>query len=595
VPVNYVNHAGVVLSAACFGNGQYLRDETVSCLSNLLVMNFRRFVVDIFWDVTRGEWSLCPVQLGTPSGRTSGTATTTTKLPETTLNLSSRPIGGRSIDVDALQTSFVLETINEKRQATTTAQSPSQPPTTAAATATSSAPPSADRYDCSPSTNLDLLLGVLFEHFAETNTDVNATMVTMTLNIHAARAASGPVEGQPQLGPADLPQGSLRLGPIFTENLGSLLYTPSQLASQRSILNNPGGWLEVGESYQPSTSYFTLTGDPIKSSPDGWPGEGYIELANYKRLIVGIDSIDAQMAAYNFSADAATIFPRGYLETVRGVDLTATGAVSSGCFFDAAQTSLSSINSSWAVASVAQDQSATQSDLQLLYNKASNMMKCGISPILNTTLAGRTADQDYLPYQSYAQSSIWSWAAGEPGNASAMASTSSNRCATLNSSSGHWQVSDCGSYRSGACQSNTQPYVWYISSPATQYYKVDDACPEGSSFEVPSTALENAYLLQQFRMALGPTPDPAGSLLWIDYNDLDVPTCWVTGRNTTCPYGGDSTNDRTKELVVPTVAGAIILLVTVLTLLVKCAGNRQNSKRRRRRGNDGWDYEGVPA
>jgi hypothetical protein len=94
---------------------------------------------------------------------------------------------------------------------------------------------------------------------------------------------------------------------------------------------------------------------------------------------------------------------------------------------------------------------------------------------------------------------------------------------------------------------------------------------------------------------LGSNPDSAGSLLWIDYNDLDVPTCWVTGRNTTCPYGGDGSNNRTKELVVPTVAGAIILLVTVLTLLAKCAGNRQNSKRRRRRGNDGWDYEGVPA
>jgi hypothetical protein len=485
------------------------------------------------------------------------------------------PVDSTSTTAQSLQTSAVL--------------------TVASPTASNFSALSDDQYDCSTSTNLDLLLGILFEHFDATNTDVNATMVTLSLKVRAATSSSRSFGDMTPLTGDDLPQNNSRLGSKFMDNLGGLLYTPSQLASQRSILNNPGGWLEVEESNQPSTSYFTVQGDPIESSPNGWPGEGYIEILNYKRLIVGIDSVDAQMAEYDFSADAATIFPTGYIDVTRPVSISANGSIGSGCFFDPAQTSLASTNSSWAVSSVAQEQSSTSSDLQTIYDQANNLIRCGISPILNMTLAGRTADQDYQPYQAYAQNAIWSWSAGQPGNASAEASTVNDRCAALNSSSGHWQVSNCAGYFPGACQSTTQPYVWNISSPATQYYKVDDACPEGTSFSFPATALENAYLLQQWRVQLGSNPDPAGSLLWIDYNDLDVATCWVTGRNTTCPYGGDSSNDHTKELVVPTVAGAIILLVTVLTLLAKCAGNRQNSKRRRRRGDDGWDYEGVPA
>jgi hypothetical protein len=569
-------------------------------------MNFRRFVVDVFWDVTQSEWSLCPVQLGLPSAHVNGSVSTTTRLPQTTLSLSSRPIAARTVNpndaskfpvgegaIEARQATTSVDSISTTLQSTQTSSAPITTTTTASTVANasgSSFSTSGDQYDCSTSTNLDLLLGILFAHFDATNTDVNATMVTLSLNIRAAVPSTRPFGVLSQLEGDDLPQNNSRLGSKFMDNLSGFLYTPSQLASQRSILNNPGGWLEVEEAYQPSTSYFTMRGDPIVSSPNGWPGEGYIELLNYKRLIVGIDSMDAQMAQYDLSADAATIFPIGYIDTMRSVDTAGNGSVGGGCFFDPAQTSLASTNSSWAVSSVAQ-----QNDVQVIYNEANDLIRCGISPILNTTLTGRTADQDYLPYQSYAQNAIWSWSAGQPGNASAEASTASDRCATLNSSSGHWQVSNCASYLPGACQSTTQPYVWSISSPATQYYKVDDACPEGTSFSFPATALENAYLLQQWRQQLGGNPDPAGSLLWIDYNDLDVPTCWVTGRNTTCPYGGDSSNDRTKELVVPTVAGAIILLVTVLTLLAKCAGNRQNSKRRRRRGDDGWDYEGVPA
>jgi len=83
---------------------------------------------------------------------------------------------------------------------------------------------------------------------------------------------------------------------------------------------------------------------------------------------------------------------------------------------------------------------------------------------------------------------------------------------------------------------------------------------------------------------------------WINFNSLDLESCWVVGVNATCPYQEDDAADLTRTVVVPTVAAVIIFVLAVLTFFVKCAANRQYSRRRRRRKmDDGWDYEGVPS
>jgi hypothetical protein len=50
---------------------------------------------------------------------------------------------------------------------------------------------------------------------------------------------------------------------------------------------------------------------------------------------------------------------------------------------------------------------------------------------------------------------------------------------------------------------------------------------------------------------------------------------------------------------VPTVAAIIVLVVSALTVFVKCAGNRKvrkrNKNRRRIRADNGFVYEGVPS
>lgn len=66
--VNYVTYPGVVLTAACFANGRYEETAAAKCFSNLLATGFRRLEADVFWDVSRSLWSLCPVELGNADG-----------------------------------------------------------------------------------------------------------------------------------------------------------------------------------------------------------------------------------------------------------------------------------------------------------------------------------------------------------------------------------------------------------------------------------------------------------------------------------------------------------------------------------------------
>ena len=50
--------------SVCFPQDRYEDATVIKCFSNLLAVNFRRFVVDLYWDVSRSIWSLCPAELG---------------------------------------------------------------------------------------------------------------------------------------------------------------------------------------------------------------------------------------------------------------------------------------------------------------------------------------------------------------------------------------------------------------------------------------------------------------------------------------------------------------------------------------------------
>jgi len=126
-----------------------------------------------------------------------------------------------------------------------------------------------------------------------------------------------------------------------------------------------------------------------------------------------------------------------------------------------------------------------------------------------------------------------------------------------------------------------------------------DACSDGTRFDLPRTGLENTYLYQKILNDSRSASDSDAELrekgVWINFNSLDVQDCWTSGGpNATCPYTDNGEEVRQRNVLIPTIAALIVLILTVLTLLVKCNENRRNS-RTRRRGDNGWDYEGVPS
>lgn len=189
VPINYVNHPGVVLTAACFGNDSYEETAAAKCISNLLVSGFRRLEADVFWDASRLTWSLCPVELGggdDDGGGANATLTASTSVPAAPISVDSNMAGRdmhhlRRQDEETLsQTSAASTTVVMSTSmmpiATLTAN-----PTNTSAPGTS--PPAnsdaaggtlfkAGPYSCTYKTDWQLLVSIVSAHLVRLLLDV---------------------------------------------------------------------------------------------------------------------------------------------------------------------------------------------------------------------------------------------------------------------------------------------------------------------------------------------------------------------------------------------------------------------------------------
>ncbi|KAH9844967.1 Maintenance of telomere capping protein 6 [Teratosphaeria destructans] len=594
IPVNFVNLPGVSLTPACFAFYHYEEASASKCISNLLALGFRRIEIDIYWDVSRQIWSLCPVQLG--NAGTSGNETTATESQPARSSATSLESAQLTRKGDSHQpTPYGRPGSFEKRQISGLSLTTSTSPMHAASTNAplsptyTSAAIKTGPYSCTAGTTLDLFLGVLVQYLDSTETNLNATTRYVTLNLHAAADASDPSSGGVRPAADALPQDGNLLSALFLANTSAYLYTPSDLSSQRANLNDSRSWFGVLERYRPDAAYFTVDeANGHDTTPDGWPGESYLELVRGERLLVSYGTVDPQMDGYNFSADAEDIFAAEAVQILQGNVVVSNAGVTTGCYYQPGQSGIGKVNSSWATYAL----NATLEPF-VLDAGAANLSACGISPILNATLSNVTAAEDFEPYRAFADSALWTWDIDQPH----VSNSSAENCAALNATSGRWRGVTCGQQHYGACRVGDKPYEWSISESKSQYYNINFACRDDTSFGTPRTALENTYLVATWRSYLASLSgdDADDKLLWVNFNDLDVNTCWVIGQNATCPYttGGDSSN---REIVVPTVAAVIVFVLAGLTMFVKCAANRRNTKRkRRRRGEDGWDYEGVPS
>lgn len=459
-------------------------------------------------------------------------------------------------------------------------------------------------YSCSQDLDVYSLVDVLRGFFENTNSQFNVYTIYVIINIHVAADDSAPDQPPLTLSGDQRPTFAESIDYTLDKELDSYIYRPSHLAEERSNLND--SWYEVGDHYKPIIQYFTIhkNSDGTQSTPDGWPCSKYVELAQQRRVLFGYGSIDPQLEGFNSAIDNDVLFPPNYLTARENVSVASDGTLESGCFYRPGATEVSQVNSSWAVSSriPVPKLSPTEDMLHQLSNMVVNLTSCGLSPFLNNTLLNKTADTDIEIYRNISLSATWAWAIGEPRDAIGPAGENGkNRCALMDMTlAGHWRAVNCTESRLTACRVNDLPFTWVLSNTTSTYSDASSVCPVNTSFEVPRTGLENSYLFEHARSQPKNIIDPSSSDLtkreiWLDFNSLDIPSCWVTGGpEADCPYASDPQQLERRTVLVATIAGIVICIVAALMLFVKCNANRRNS-RRRRKIIDGWEYEGVPS
>jgi hypothetical protein len=452
------------------------------------------------------------------------------------------------------------------------------------------------KYNCTALMRMELLTGILSNFLDATSTTTGASLLLLTLDVHAASLLSDPNAPSPELSTNQLPTSASLLSGVMKGNLSSVTYTPPQLQGQRGNLNT--SWYNVEWANRPAKGYYDVSSNSRQNeyTLDGWPTEAFIEFQQFYRLGIGYGTIDPQMRLYDYGSDLDFIFPPGTFARSQTTTVAPDGRISSGCLFDASDTGVTSIrNSSWAVTTAPSLDISANPDLMRPISAVTNITSCGMSALLNETLGGATADKNPLPYAAYVHSTLWTWAPGEPKNDTSPSDQSGNRCAVMTTSpyAGRWRVTNCTDRYRVACRRQGEIYNWQISSDSSDYYNAASACRSPYQFDVPHTPLENAHLLAALRDG---DRGSSGEDIYIDLNAINIPECWVSGMNGTCPYLSTSDNDRVRIVVVPTVAAVIIFVLAALTFFVKCGANRRENKRgRRRRLVDGWEYEGVPS
>ncbi|KAL2833051.1 hypothetical protein BDW59DRAFT_95258 [Aspergillus cavernicola] len=568
IPINFVTISAISLQAACFGDNKYERTAAGKCLSNLLAVGYRRFNIDVYWSPELWRWILCPVSI-----------------PQ------DLPVVTTSPDPTPATTAGVAE-----------------------GTVTAEPDESSDEllydlgpYKCSGGLDLSDLLDVFKDYFQDTNSGLVIYLRYLSLRLHAAADPTSADEPASTVASGQLPTGSDRVSSIVKDKLGSYIYDPSTLHEDRRNLND--SWYKVEDAYKPIVQYFTIDEDSQgkQSTPDGWPSAKYVQSAAERRLLVEYGSVDPQLGSYDLSEGNEDIFPLGYLTSPVPVSAANNGSLDFGCLYDSDQTDISKVNASWAISNhiPLPNNLSTDQSLSYISNLVVNLTTCGITSTLNNTLFSDTADNDPDPYRNLTLSFSWAWALGQPAvipDDPNPSEAEDHRCAVMDLSyDGHWRTANCSQSRRAACRINNHPFLWSLSpNPASYSDAYTNACPEQSTFSVPRTGLENTYLyrhlLSQSSSLIDPTSeDQLKHEIWIDFNSIDVETCWVTGGpDETCPYTSDPDQLERRTVLVAAIAGIVICIIAALTLFVKCNANRRNS-RRNKRVIQGWEYEGVPS
>ena len=440
IPISHILLPGVNLTASWFWDRNYSLDN-VSSIPTLFYYGYRRFELDLWWDNDTSSFQLCPEQI-VPSisdNSTSLVTTTVTSLKSTVLPTS---------------TSFFNVTLTSTM--TSVAPYPS-------ATLDPSEPMSlANNYTCAPAANLQLLLDAIQYLMVQTDSALKqAGLFLLILNLHAL----------PSVGPAnttiDLSISSNQsLSDQVNATLGSWLYSPTNLASERQNIN-ASFLLNPQYPILNITAYYTLDFNNVTntaSTPDGWPSTKHLFDLNGRRFLAGFGNINLSPNTYDISQDTSLIFPPG---TFGGADqlISSTSITNSldscsgpaGVIFG--PTGVEDFNSTDIGGNITFATSENPSFSALSYNDIQNIVTCGLSPIVDSPLQNTTSGL-MSPYTDMA-GTIWSWKSpSQPENVTIPTNGTSDvfACAAMFNDTGKWVVLDCSTQLQTACRINNTLY-----------------------------------------------------------------------------------------------------------------------------------------
>ena len=358
IPINYITHPGVHLTKACFSDGIYDDLPTQTCISDLFASQFRRLVIDLYWDNINRQFNLCPVELPPLAGNsTAGYSVDSSALYSITASTSFSSDQPSNTVASNATTSFAAAL--RKRQ-NSSSSSPDPSPSvgtsttidanvtitrsTATSTSDVAIPTSTGAtggtllqlgpYSCSLDLNIGSIISLYDDYLSSTADTISARLHYLDINLHPAAPFTDPSAPAQTPMQGRLPSGDELIGAQFQNQITRELYTPQNLQEDRTNLNR--SWFRDYYRIGTDTTYFHIvkTGqDEVLSTPDGWPGEAWVLLTDSRRLLLSWGEIEPQIAKYDFHADSSIVFDAGERTSSPPVEWSGSGDITSGCYY----------------------------------------------------------------------------------------------------------------------------------------------------------------------------------------------------------------------------------------------------------------------
>lgn len=409
---------------------------------------------------------------------------------------------------------------------------------------------------CQPNVTLSSLYNSILSYIGSSDTDLAAQVLQVNLRLSVVAPSAITNSKMLQFGTTNL------TGPPLVD-FTSRIYTPANLAADGASGDVSG------------------LGSVSRDENSAFPSAKNFLLSDKKRIVARAfyRDIDPAAISYNFSLEDSAYFFLAGSEPFSPFTTLTNNNLTHCSWNDVIQSNLQA----WRMVSESNTNRFTNATMQAYAN-------CGYGPVVNRSISSTS---DLVPPLT---NSFWSWAPGQPfmsnsSNTSDNSGPTAFRCALLYSDG--WKVSNCYDSHAVLCRQNGSEFGWSIGSGSYTYFEAAKACPNGTYFAVPNTALENAVskmVVQNNSVTEFP--------VWIDLNDISITGCWVTGGPyATCPYHTLEGNRNGVALISIAAAVATLLLGIMFLLTLDTIPLRQNQWKWRRliAKYSEMQYEGVPS